>query len=250
MLIPTNPSERIEDFLAFLAACGGEKGEEAIAQGRGASGAELVALMSLCRYPLPTFYVGYQRRFGHSDGELDLFGDASTDIATLLDYYRHFEKENYESLPDNGVVIGSDTVIGHLMLVYPDDDSPLEPVVAYGDPDDSRVVAKTLAESFTRYVYNRAFSHFRFAYDSVTYVNLLGLRQNSTPAVITAALRRGFIAYWFSDTYTCCLQRGELVLHTQQSIRGTEVYLTGPDVHERDEVAAALVGELGLKNLR
>src|SRR5262249_4718136 len=197
--------------------------------------------MSLCRYPLPTFYVGYQRRFGHSDGELDLFGDAHTDIATLLDYYRHVEKGNYESLPDNAVVIGYDTVIGNLMLVYPDDDSPLEPVVAYGDPDDSRVVTKTLAESFTRYVYNHAFAHFRVPDEPGAYLNLLGPRQNSTPAVIAAALRHGFIAYWFSDAYTCCLQRDELVVHTQQSIRGTEVYLTGPDVHERDEVAAALV---------
>lgn len=249
MLLPTSPSERFEDFLAFLVACG-EKGEQAVAWGRGASREELVALMSLCRYPLPTFYVGYLRRFGHSKGELDLFGDAYVNISELLDDYRWFEKENYESLPGNAVLIGHDTVSGHLMLVYPDDDSPGEPVVAIGDPDDSRVVVKTLAESFTRYVYNRAFFHFRLPDESGAYVSLLGWRQNSTPAVIAAALRRGFIAYWFSDTYTCCLQRGELVLHTQQSIRGTEVYLTGPDVHERDEVAAAFVAELGLKKLR
>ena len=112
------------------------------------------------------------------------------------------------------------------------------------------MVVKTLAKSFTRYVYNRAFSHFRLAGGYRTYVNLLGLDQNSTPAVIAALLRRGFIAYWFSDTYTCCLQRDELVVHTRQSIRGTEVYLTGPDVHERDEVAAAISLEVGLKSLK
>jgi hypothetical protein len=245
-VIPTSPSERIEDFLAFLTACG-EKGEEAVAQGCGASRKELVALMSLCRFPLPTFYVDYLLRFGQ--GELDLFGDAYTDIATLVRYYRHWEKEEYESLPDNAVVFGCDSVIGHFMFVYPDDDSPLEPVVAKGDPDDTRVIVKTYAESFTRYVYNRAFLHFQWPDESGAYVNLLGWQQNSTPAVLAAALRRGFTAYWFSDTYTCCLQRGELVVHTQQSIRGTEVYLIGSDSHERDEVAAALSLEVGLKIL-
>ena len=123
LVIPTNPSERIEDFLTFLTACG-EKGEEAVAQGCGASREELVALMSLCRYPLPAFYVGYQRQFGHSDEILDLFDDAYVDIAELLDDYRRFEKENYEWLPDNAVLIGHDTVTGHVLLVYPDDDSP------------------------------------------------------------------------------------------------------------------------------
>jgi len=48
VLIPTNPSERMRGFPRLLAACGGDEGEEAIAQGRGQR-AELVPLMSLCR---------------------------------------------------------------------------------------------------------------------------------------------------------------------------------------------------------
>jgi len=72
------------------------------------------------------------------------------------------------------------------------------------------------------------------------YVNLLACGELH-PGVIAAAFGAGSCLL-FSDTYTCCLQRDELVVTTRQSIRGTEVYLTGPERHELDDRSAAAIG--------
>ncbi len=228
-MIPTTPSDRFEDFLAFLAAASGEEFEEVLAHSRGASGRELVPLMTLCRFPLPRLYVDYLKRFGHGDGGLDLFGeDAYADLDELVSRYRAFERVDYRPLPDDAVLFATGTLTGDLLLLYPDGDPPGEPLVALADFEDKGVVRATLAESFTHYAYARAFCRFHLPYKDNTYVNLLGRERNLTRAVTAAAERRGLAAYWFSDVYTSCLERDGLVIHTEQSVRGTEVYLTGP----------------------
>jgi hypothetical protein len=248
-LIPTNPSDRFEDLLAFLTTVGGEEFEQALARSQGASGRELVPLMSLCRFPLPQLYIDYLKRFGHGDGGLYLFGDPNADVNELVRQYRLYERDGYAQLLDNAVVFASGSLSGDLLFLYPDDDSPGEPLVACAEYDEVGVVGEMLAESFTHYVYTCAYCRFRLPRVKGEYIGLLGLDRVLTQAVTATAERQGFASYWFSDVYSSCLERDGLILHSSQASRGTEVYLAGP-IGPREEFAAALVAELGLKRLK
>jgi hypothetical protein len=251
VLIP-KPSERIEDFLEFLAKLFGQQFEKILSQSRGASDEEIASLARLCHFSLPRMYIDYLKVFGNNDGGLQLFSDGDTSVsasvAVLTEAYQSVARRGYHLAPDKMVVFVLSGLSGARVFYYPNSSQDDQPLIAITDVEEEDEIASIVAKSFTNYIYCRAICTLKFP-RGVSYLNLLNQDKNLTQSVADLAKQHGFVSYWFSDSYTACLEQDDLFFVSEQTERGTEVFFRVPDGRKRDEFATILTSKMGFQNL-
>lgn len=226
-MVPTKPSDRIDDFIAFWKQLAGEE----VADARvGASDDDIKRFESLCRHPLPPLYIAYLREFGRDDGGLMLTADADSRIEELNRFYVEQSQRNYQAVADNTVFIGIETLSGGRALHYGEDVEPR--VVTTWD----NTIGVTQAGSFRSFLYSQAFIQAHFPWGDLAHGSLYVDGRHLTEMLSGMAASMGFLPYWFCDGYHLCLERDDQYLVVSEDENGTGIYVSGRHSRIKDEL--------------
>jgi hypothetical protein len=185
---------------------------------RGATDEEIDVLEGLVGRPLPASYRDFLRMMGHSDGDLDLAFDGTTDILDVIDYYREFAEGEVFPPPAGCILIGTgDPAAGD---VYLQGTGPEEPAVLLGV--DGRI-QQTYGDSWPKVIHRRAFIKYELERLSFSCFYADPEMRDLVTLAREAAAEQGFEALWFSDSVAYCARRGRVVLIVEryQRSRGT-----------------------------
>ena len=108
-MIPTAPSDELDDFLRFFSLC---VGDATVRSARGAPAQEISRFQALARFPLPALYLGYLRTFGRDGPVLRMADDASSAIDALIEVYDLPPGPTRRAIPPNGVLIADEGISG------------------------------------------------------------------------------------------------------------------------------------------
>jgi hypothetical protein len=238
-MMATSASDDVQDFLRFWSALGGE---DLVAAGEGATSVEIDRFQALVGFPLPPLYVDYLRLAGRRDDGLDLTNDAFSDIRHLIKLYERRAVRAVNSIPKNGVLIGSEGLSGGRSLIYPETD-PLEPQVAVTWSGDVEYVQSA---TFRNYLYSTAFFRCRVARSVPSSCTSLRDRR-ALDETVRFALQLGFEPYWFNDTYRACFERPDGAAVQIECRNGTLVYSVARDAGSRDQLRDQFVRQFGMR---
>lgn len=200
-MIPTHPSDGIEDLIRF---CRDVRGACKIDDRAGASPEEIESLVSLCGRQLPMFYELFLLEFGRSDAGIGFFGEADGDVCTLIGAYKNESRRTFPEIFPNSILIAYGGLDGCRSLVYPSESSQDEPVVVLNW--DGEILAR-LGKTFLTYVYSQVFWRARFSHGARRDAVLLAEDVSLFSNISSYCLELGFKSYWFSDEFQSCLER-------------------------------------------
>ncbi|MDQ3254762.1 MAG: SMI1/KNR4 family protein [Acidobacteriota bacterium] len=165
----------------------------------GASPEEIADLERLVDHPLPEKYKQFLALMGHSDDELALAYQGSTDITAVREYYAGLIEGEETPPPSNCIVIGTgDISVGQICLELGHSEEPR--VVFAMD----KIITGLYAETLEKLLFRRAFSKFR--------LRLLpesGIYTSAGPQLLFKASEKvarqlNFTPQWFSDEAVFC----------------------------------------------
>lgn len=242
-MIHTSPSDRIEDFIEFFKQVAGQ---QAVSARRGASLEEIDRLRILCRFLLPTLYVGYLQEFGRADGLLCLGDDGYPQIEDLLRFYEKQSQMNYSWVPKDSVVISLPAVAEGRALIYSDEYSGREPQVGtFYDTDVNYICAS----SFRNFLYNTAFVRSRFPLNKNACVYLRARGTRTAASLIEFSVRLGFIPYWFCDEYLGSLELGSAFLWIAQYRDRAYLALNSIDITGLDHIRSEFMKRFAMEDV-
>lgn len=246
-MIPTQPSDTIADYLAFLIAL---FGRDPYPSRRGATRGEVEILSAFCPHPLPRLYVKYLLEFGNNSGGHELAFDTVSDIESMIQFHEQGPPTGYQDRPKDGFVFAIEAATGGRVFDFSETSQPVgEPTIgAYC----SGKIMYHVATSFRNYLYTESYLESRMPI-SDTSKWWLAARSSSNRALFSLETRRmqditdiatklGFVSYWFSDEYTSCLQReaDSLVIYNDQP-EGTTVRLVTQNIARVADVERQLL---------
>jgi hypothetical protein len=249
-MIPTTPSDNIQDFLAFLQQM---IGLVAVRDRAGALPWDIERFAALVKLPLPPLYHGYLSEFGANDGPLKMADDGNPRIGSLIKLYMEQELKKIPEIPPHCVAIATGGLTGGRALVYkakPDEHggfrySPDEPRVVVNEDAD---IVYVCAQSFRNYLYRQAFVRGRFP-EGLPFASLFQTDDNLYSEASQFVPNLGFQAYWFSDDYSVCMERDDgAAIHIMRYNDRVSIYLSARDTGTRDQLKATLIQNLRLRD--
>jgi len=249
-MIPTTPSDNIQDFLAFLQQM---IGSVALRDRAGALSRDIERFAALVKLPLPSLYRGYLSEFGANDGCLKMADDGNPRIGSLIKLYVEQELKKIPEIPPHCVAISTAGLTGGRALLYkakPDEHGGF----AYS-PDAPSVVVNVdadidypCAQSFRNYLYRQAFVRGRFP-EGAPFASLFRADDKLYAEATQFASTRGLQAYWFSDDYSVCMERDDgAAMHIMRYNDRVSIYLCARDTATRDQLKATLIQNLRLRD--
>lgn len=215
----------------------------------GASFSEIAQLETLLGRPLPDYYKQFLLYMGHSDRELSLAYQGSTDIAEVIKYYEFLVKYGEEEEwppPADCILIGTgDVSVGDICLQM---DQSEEPRVVFAMEGD---MIGLYAETLEKLLFRNAFVKYRLRLLPKSGVYRSGPLERVFDPARSVAVKLNFVLQWFSDGAGICGERADAaILIEQYQETGIWICIAAQDKREVERIGNVFVNQLGVSFYR
>lgn len=199
---------------------------------RGATHEEIAHLEKLYGSQLPDLYKRFLLAMGHSNRELALAYQGSTDIDQIIGYYKYAGTDEEYPPPPNSLIIGTgDISVGDICLLFK---RQKEPSVFFCQEGE---LTHLYSESLQKLLYRCAFSAHKLKLFPVKKIFTGDPKDKLIQTAHEILSAMGFDLQWFSDEIAICAERpGAAVFIEKYEHTGIWINISAQNYENADQI--------------